>query len=507
MKYLCPRLYIALLFSLLISILPFSSPPSYAAVFAYGADIGWTSQLEANGITWNDDHGVTDDPLKILHDHGINAVRLRVFVNPAADGMWNKDNTTMTMLGYADKAHVLSMAQRAQQQGMQIMVDFHYSDVFADPGHQIKPAAWQNDNLAQLTNDVYNHTYDVMSTLVSEGITPAWAQVGNEINSGILLPTGSSNNFSNLTQLLNAGYDAVKAASPTTKVVTHLAHGTNNATARWFFDNFLTNQAGKTDIIGFSYYPYWEGANYWDLTGDLAANLNDMASRYNKEVMVVEIGGDETDPHDSYWTIFDTISALKAVPNHKGIGLFYWEPEANSHVLTDGYQLGMTSQISAHVLQFTHALDAFTDGQFGTLSNNSYQLINRHSHKLLNVTGGSTYAGAYLEQYSNGNWDSQRFFIENTGQGYVTIENANSHLRLDLKDNASANGTQIIQQSPQNSASQQWQLLDAGNGYYKIRNRMSGKLLDIEAHSTENDALCIAWPDNGGANQQWQFEP
>lgn len=119
------------------------------------------------------------------------------------------------------------------------------------------------------------------------------------MNSGILLPDGSTNDFSKLTGLLNKGYDAVKSVSPATKVISHLAHGTDNSLFRWWFDQFFKN-GGKTDIIGVSFYPYWEGKPYWELTGHLSSNLNDIASRYNKEVMVVELGGDENNPKDSY---------------------------------------------------------------------------------------------------------------------------------------------------------------------------------------------------------------
>lgn len=339
-----------------------------AAPFAYGADIGWMKQLEDEGVRWTDDNGKQADALQILKDHGINAVRLRVFVNPPNNYYWLKDGTTWTMLGYSDKAGVLAAAKRAKALGMRVMVDFHYSDVFADPGHQMKPNKWAGYTNTQLQTAVYTHTYDVMSELKNHGISPDWVQVGNEINSGIMLPDGSTNDFNKLTGFLNKGYDAVKAVSPSSKVVSHLAHGTDNSLFRWWFDQFFKN-GGKTDIIGVSFYPYWEGKPYWELTGNLSSNLNDMASRYNKEVMVVELGGDENNPKDSYWTISDTIKLVKAVPNGKGIGVFYWEPEAHSSVLSDGYPLGATVKVSKNVLKYTTAIDAFSDAAKGQLKN------------------------------------------------------------------------------------------------------------------------------------------
>lgn len=331
-----------------------------ASSFSYGADIGWMKQLEDEGVTWVDDNGNLKDPLQILKDHGINSVRLRVFVNPPSDYYWLKDGTTWTMLGYSDKDGVLAAAKRAKNLGMRVMVDFHYSDVFADPGHQIKPKAWSSYSHTQLQTAVYNHTFDVMDELAKNGIYPEWVQIGNEMNSGIMHPDGSTDNFSKLTAYLNKGYDAVKAVSPSSKVVSHLAHGTDNSLFRWWFDQFFSN-GGKTDVIGVSFYPYWDGQPYWEITDELSYNLNDIASRYNKEVMVVEVGGDESNPNDSYWTINDTINVVKSVPNGKGIGVFYWEPQSHSSVLPDGYPLGATKEVATNVLQYTTAIDAFLD--------------------------------------------------------------------------------------------------------------------------------------------------
>lgn len=133
-----------------------------------------------------------------------------------------------------------------------------------------------------------------------------------------------------------------------------------NCLFRWWFDQFFSN-GGKTDVIGVSFYPYWDGQPYWEITDELSYNLNDIASRYNKEVMVVEVGGDESNPNDSYWTINDTINVVKSVPNGKGIGVFYWEPQSHSSVLPDGYPLGATKEVATNVLQYTTAIDAFLD--------------------------------------------------------------------------------------------------------------------------------------------------
>lgn len=487
----------------LVAALPISFTAA-APLFAYGADVGWMEQLEDEGVQWVNDNGVQQDPLQILKDHGINAIRLRVFVNPDASAYWLKDGTTMTMLGYTDKASVIAASQRAANMGMRVMVDFHYSDVFADPAHQIKPAAWSSYTVTQLEQAVYDHTYDVMSGLLSAGVTPEWVQVGNELNSGLIHPEGSWANFSTLATFLNAGYDAVKAVSPTSKVVTHIAHGTDNSGAHWFFNNFLNVYGGKTDVLAFSFYPYWEGDDYWNLTGDLAANLNDMAATYGKEVMVSEIGGLETNATDTYWTIKDTIDLVKAVPNDQGIGVFYWEPEANSAVLPDSYPLGTTSVVSTDVLQFTHGLDAFSDGQIQVDSTQTYRIVNRNSGKALNVVGGASTDGAYVEQYTYNAWASQQWQFTAIGNGFYKITNVNSGKCMDIEGASVADGAYNIQWTDHGGANQQWLLLDIGDGYVKIKNRNSGKLQDITGRSTADGALNIQWYDNGGTNQHWQ---
>ncbi len=505
MSFLFGKNYSSVVLAFLTLLGSVLSPVNAAPVFAYGADIGWVQQLEDEGVTWLNDAGTTQDPLQIMKDHGINAVRLRIFVNPDASAYWNKDGTTWTMLGYTDKNSVVAAALRAQSLGMRVMVDFHYSDVFADPGHQIKPTAWQNFSVSQLTTAVYNHTYEVMEALLNAGVVPEWVQVGNEMEPGILLPQGSVNNFANLTAFLNAGYDAVKAVSPVSKVVSHLAHGADTAGAQWFFNNFLTVHGGKTDVIAFSFYPYWVGDQYWNLTDDLANTLNSMAATYGKEVMVAEVGGLETNVTDSYWTIRDTIKLVKAVPNGQGIGVFYWEPAVHSSVVPDGYPLGATTAVASNVLQFTHALDAFSDGQINLNASSTYRIVNRNSGKALNVVSGSLADGANIEQFTYGGWASQQWQFMSTGTGHFKITNVNSGKLMDIYAASTADGAQNIQWMDNGGWNQQWFIRDAGNGFYKIENRNSGKLLDITGKSTADGALDIQWYDNGGWNQQWQI--
>ena len=294
--------------------------------FSKGADVGWLPQMEATGYKFYDADGSQKDCLQLLKDRGINTIRLRVWVNP------NDDKAS----GHCSPEETVVMAVRAQKMGMRIMIDFHYSDSWADPGKQNKPAAWAKHSFPELLNDVYQHTYDVLQLLKKAGVTPEWVQVGNEIPGGMLWPEGSTDNFNQLAQLLNKGYEATKAIDPKIKVIVHLDEGNKSEKFRWFFDKATENNV-KYDVIGLSYYPYWLKTDYQSTILDLENNLKDMASRYNKEVMVVEVGGDYTLVQNTKEMLEATIKAVKNVPNNKGLGVIYWEPQGEKS--WSGYQL------------------------------------------------------------------------------------------------------------------------------------------------------------------------
>lgn len=286
--------------------------------FSKGADIGWLQQMEATGYKFYNDKGVEEDCFKILKDHGINTIRLRTWVNPS----------TNRASGHCSKEETVAMAVRAKKWGMRVMINFHYSDSWADPGKQKKPAAWEGHDFPTLLKDVYNYTLDFMTALKAAGVTAEWVQVGNEIPGGMIYPEGRTSNWPQLVQLINSGYDAIKAVSPVSKVILHLDQGNNSTRFRTWFDNANKNGA-KYDVIGFSYYPYWlQGKPDYTLSiDDLANNLNDMASRYGKEVMVVEVGGEDTRPQNTYDMLMAVQKKVKEVPKGKGLGVIYWEPE------------------------------------------------------------------------------------------------------------------------------------------------------------------------------------
>jgi len=156
-----------------------NTTPTYN--FAKGADVGWLSQMESTGYRFYDADGTEKNCLQLLKDRGMNTIRLRVFVNPSND----------RINGHCSKDETVAMALRAKNLGMRIMIDFHYSDSWADPGQQNKPAAWASHSFTTLLSDVYNHTFEVLTALKNAGVTPEWVQIGNEIPGGMLWPDGN----------------------------------------------------------------------------------------------------------------------------------------------------------------------------------------------------------------------------------------------------------------------------------------------------------------------------
>jgi len=306
---------------------------------ARGADVGWLSQMESSGKVFKDSKAVSGDLLEILKGVGINSIRLRVWVNPAD--------------GWCGPSDVVKMALRAKAKGYRIMIDFHYSDSWADPGKQTKPAAWSTHTLDQLKTDVAQHTTDVLKSLKDAGVTPEWVQVGNETNNGMLWEEGkASTNMAGFAALVQSGSKAVHAVFPNTKVVVHISNGHDNGLFRWIFDGLKSNSV-EWDVIGMSLYP--ETAT-WRATEQLCkTNMQDMVSRYGKQVVISEIGMPEADADSSYACLKLLQSDNAALPNAAGLGVFYWEPEA--YASWQGYKLGAFDDSGKP----THALDAFRE--------------------------------------------------------------------------------------------------------------------------------------------------
>jgi arabinogalactan endo-1,4-beta-galactosidase len=306
--------------------------------FIRGVDISTLQAVEADkgGFFVQ---GQQSDLLAILKKQGINYVRLRIWNNP------------VEAQGFNDLQHTVAMAKRVKKAGLGLLLDFHYSDFWADPGKQNKPAAWANLSQKKLESAVYSYTLKVITTLKKNKAMPDAVQIGNEIAGGILWPNGKTwgdgaGGFDNLAALLNAGIHGVQQASGSKtaiKIMLHVDEGTNTAKSRWFFDAIQKRKV-TYDWIGLSYYPYWNGP-----IQALEANLTETSRRYKKPVLIVEtaIGytlestgqttnifgpneaaatGYATTPAGQAKFIRDLIKSVKTVPNRRGLGLFYWEP-------------------------------------------------------------------------------------------------------------------------------------------------------------------------------------
>lgn len=325
---------------------------SSSAVAVRGVDISMLETVEDAGGTFQL-NGTSQDLLPLLKSQGVNLVRLRLWVDPKST------SNEVYGGGDSDLARVIRLAKRAKAQNMAFMLDLHYSDFWTDPGKQFKPKAWAALSTDELVAQVQSYTQDVIGQLITAGVAPDYVQIGNELNSGMLWPTGKNwaangetvGGFDVLARLLSAGVTGLRAAETAggvttpAKTILHLAEGGNNSKFRWWFDE-ITKRKVSFDIIGISYYPYWHGT-----LAALQSNMNDMVSRYSKPVMVVETAyaftlengdslgnnfGQASDATNGGYPataagqrsfLKDLKAKIAAVPNGQGLGFVYWEPD------------------------------------------------------------------------------------------------------------------------------------------------------------------------------------
>lgn len=309
--------------------------------FAKGADVSWMTEMEKAGKKFYTAEGRDMECMHLMRELGMNAIRLRVWVNPAD--------------GWCGKEDVIAKAWRAQKLGFRLMIDFHYSDVWADPANQTKPAAWTDFTLEQLKTAVASHTTEVLTALKEKGIDVEWVQVGNETRTGMLWPEGkaSSGNTKNFAELCTSGYDAVKSVYPQAKVIIHLDDGANNSRYTWLFDGLKQN-GGKWDVIGLSLYPSWSTTETWQVQNEkCAANMKALIERYGTEVMLCEVGMPWEDSVAAKAFLADIIAKAKAIDGGKCLGVFYWEPQA--YGAWKGYDKGAFDDEGKP----TEAMDAF----------------------------------------------------------------------------------------------------------------------------------------------------
>ena len=338
---------------------PEPEPEPETFVFAKGADIGWATEMESDGITFRNASGNAMECTALMKELGFDAIRIRVWVDP--DPVYSS---------WCGKEDVMEKARRAAALGMRIMIDFHYSDRWADPSNQFKPRAWAGYNANELCNAISAHTVDILSALKAEGIAPEWVQVGNETSNGMLWPDGQADkNMQTYARMTNAGYDAVKSVFPDAKVIVHLDHGDNPDLYNWIFDGLKAN-GGKWDIIGMSLYPEYYDAdgtyNDGDYTAVLSRTVSNILSLYMKygtKSMICEAGMSWNNPEESYRFLSELLKKTSTLQDNCCLGVFYWEPQCNPAWRPSTYEtLGWNAyDKGAFEADFkpTKALDAF----------------------------------------------------------------------------------------------------------------------------------------------------
>lgn len=305
------------------------SPASAAELdYAIGADLSFLKQQEDAGKKFKD-QGQTLPGLDIFRKHGYGWIRLRLF-HTVANSPYPLPNNL---------AYTLALAKQAKAKGFRFLLDFHYSDTWADPGNQQVPKAWAGITHALLIDSVQAYTRDAIARFGAEGVLPDMVQIGNEINNGMMWPDGKDN-WNNLADLIKAGIRGVdqgRGDGPMPSIMLHIACGGDTAVTKWFFDNAAKSGIAY-DVIGQSYYPLWQGT-----PTDLARNLAFMAGRYPKDIMVVETAFAAYPTGGSPFPLTDAGQAdyvreidrlVRATPGGRGKGWMWWEPTGDEYLGT-----------------------------------------------------------------------------------------------------------------------------------------------------------------------------
>ncbi len=311
-----------------------------------GMDLSTLLEVEECGGTFSD-HGVPGGAMEILQGYGMIRVRRRRGNHPHCETVEPYGAVTN------DLPRTMSLARRAKALGLGWLLDFHYSDFWADPGKQTIPKAWRGLDEAGLADAVYTYTRDVLRTLDEAGLMPDMVAVGNELTKGLLWPYGKTPNFGAIVRFLNSGIRAVREADKTIPVMLHLDNGGNNAMYRAWFDSYFAHGGADFEYIGLSYYPFWHGT-----LQDLETNMNDISVRYRKNLILTEVSTAFTmeeyqayeqlpdalrkgmattpalvepvpypmSPEGQSAFLEDIMELIRAVPEGRGKGFFYWEP-------------------------------------------------------------------------------------------------------------------------------------------------------------------------------------
>lgn len=322
LKYIAGIIRTTLVCAVVLQFLPSSL---YASQFAFGADLSYLKQAEDHGMGFKD--GTNAEPgLQIFRNHGYNWIRLRLFVEPVAEGLPNNFDYT------------LAMAKDAQKLGYKFLLDLHYANSWADPGKQPTPKAWRDLSHKARVKELFAYTRDTLERFRNADVPPDMVQIGNEIRNGMLWPDGKlPEHWDNFADYLRAGIKGVNAAFAKVsrpKIMIHSDQGASISQTKYFFDK-LKHYRISYDVIGFSYYPWWHGS-----IEDLRENLAFAAKRYDKDVYVVETAyywkpsryfrespGPFPETPEGQRDFLDEVTRIvMEVPNNRGKGVFWWEP-------------------------------------------------------------------------------------------------------------------------------------------------------------------------------------
>ncbi len=313
--------------------------------FIKGMDLSTLLELESCGAKYFE-NGKETDILEIMKNHDVDTIRLRLWNDPKSEsgepyGAGNNDLDTTIEIG-----------KRVTDAGMGVLLNFHYSDFWADPGKQIKPKAWANFGVEELEKAVYDFTFDSLSKVLDAGVNVTMIQVGNELSNGLLWPEGKVPNYDNIAKFVSAGIRACRKVKANIPIMIHLDNGGNNELYVRWFDNYMS-RGEDFDYIGLSYYPFWHGT-----LDALEFNLNDIAKRYNKDLIIAEVSmGYTMEDYKSYEKLDDSerkgyatrkelidaidypmtiqgqadftedlLNRVKNVYGNHGKGFFWWEP-------------------------------------------------------------------------------------------------------------------------------------------------------------------------------------
>ena len=313
--------------------------------FIKGMDLSTLLELERCGAKYYD-HGVERDVLDIIKDYDVDTIRIRLWNDPKSE------DGEPYGAGNNDLEEAIAIGKKVTDAGFGVLLNFHYSDFWADPGKQIKPKAWANYGADELEKAVYDFTLESLQRVLDAGVNVTMIQVGNELSNGLLWPEGKVPNYDNIARFVSSGIRACRKLNPEIPIMIHLDNGGNNELYVRWFENYI-KRGEDFEYIGLSYYPFWHGS-----LDALEFNMNDIAKRFGKELIIAEVSmGYTMEDYKDYEKLEDSerkgyatrpalvekidypmtiqgqvdftkdfLNRVSNVVNGLGMGFFWWEP-------------------------------------------------------------------------------------------------------------------------------------------------------------------------------------